>query len=122
VESNKVKLPKEVAEAIDYAREGMNWSHANILVRSVRGDWESSEMQPLRDFCRTDNFYLILAQALVNGYEVEQTPEDKVREYYESLKSEEGKDWTASNYQKACATVDILNLLNIKIKGVNDHE
>ncbi|MEC1648233.1 hypothetical protein [Bacillus halotolerans] len=60
---------------------------------------------------------MTLAAALVNGYEVEKTPEEKVREYFEKL-------WTC-----CCGTDEIeiaeetiintLNLLGIKIEGVN---
>ncbi|AZV88326.1 hypothetical protein BUN12_0062 [Bacillus amyloliquefaciens] len=67
---------------------------------------------------------LTLAAALVNGYEVKKTPEEKLREYYESLWS----DYCDSDdpfIEVACesaraAVKETLNLLGIKIEGVND--
>lgn len=69
---------------------------------------------------------LTLAAALVNGYEVEATPEDRVREYYEWLKRSrderhlagdvEGKRFKAGLLQGVLNTLDYLG---IKIEGVN---
>ncbi|MFT4448705.1 hypothetical protein ACMXZI_15510 [Bacillus subtilis] len=58
------------------------------------------------------------------GYEIEKTPEEKLREYYESLWS----DYCDSDdpfIEVACesaraAVKETLNLLGIKIEGVND--
>ena len=111
----KVRLPRDVAEALDYAREKLNWSHANILVRTCRRDWESPEMAPIDDFCTTDNKALVIAEALVNGYEIEETPEDKVREYYK----DQIRYYNDHRDSTGQAILKILNILNIKIEGVN---
>ncbi|CAM4100932.1 DUF1642 domain-containing protein [Paenibacillus alkaliterrae] len=71
--SEKVKLPREVARALNYARNRLGWTDGNILVRTIRGDWESAEMQPLNEFVQSDDDRILIAAALVNGYEVEET-------------------------------------------------
>ncbi|MDI3411819.1 hypothetical protein QKW52_22595 [Bacillus sonorensis] len=61
--------------------------------------------------------------ALINGYEVEKTPEEKVREYYEELIRDKR---VAFDYEEQLsyenmshAVRETLNLLGIKIEGVN---
>lgn len=56
----------------------------------------------------------LLMSALVNGYTVEQTPEEKVHEYYDSLNEQDGFE---SAEQDGILTT--LDLLGIKIEGVN---
>lgn len=61
----------------------------------------------------TDNLPLY-AKVIVNGYTVEETPEDKVREYYESNRGQGEYGGITTE-----AIRETLNLLGIKIKGVN---
>jgi len=57
-----------------------------------------------------------LMEALICGYEVEQTPEEKVRQYYRKLIESDPEEFT----QGALAGfIDALDLLRIKIDGVN---
>jgi len=56
---------------------------------------------------------MMLAAALINGYEVEKTPEEKVREYYESYGG------SPSAMERKEAVQDTLDLLGIEIEGVN---
>jgi hypothetical protein len=62
-------------------------------------------------------------QALICGYEVEKSPEEKVREFYEYLESEYRKSLLnkdASKYHLAIVTLQrVLNDLGIIIDGVN---
>lgn len=60
--------------------------------------------------CRTETFL----KALVNGYEVEETPEDKVRYYY-MKQSRIGDLIDSTDY----AIRHVLDLLGIKIEGIN---
>lgn len=66
---------------------------------------------------------LTLAAALVNGYEVEATPEDRVREYYAELQEKEraaqSRGVTFSLECEREGVINTLNLLGIKIEGVN---
>ena len=56
---------------------------------------------------------MTLAAALINGYEVEKTPEEKVREYYES------HGGSPSAEERKAAIRETLYKLGIKIEGVN---
>lgn len=59
-----------------------------------------------------------LSKALLIGYEVGKSPEEKVREYYEETK----RKYSSSDSIGAAVRVgvlDTLNLLGIKIGGVN---
>lgn len=56
---------------------------------------------------------MTLASALINGYEVEKTPEEKVREYYES------HGGSPSAEERKAAIRETLYKLGIKIEGVN---
>ncbi len=60
---------------------------------------------------------LTLAAALLNGYEVEKTPEEKVREYFEKLWA----DYCDTNEIEIAkeTIINTLDLLGIKIEGVN---
>lgn len=111
----KVKLPKEVADALKHARVDLKWEDGNILAKCVRGDWDLESMQILNNFCKKDDNKLTIAKALVIGYEVEQTPEDKVRNYYDecSRSADEGIR------NERFGIRNTLNILGIKIEGVN---
>lgn len=93
------------------------WTRDDILNYHLTVDWGKS-CSALNDLD-----IMTLAAALVNGYEVEKTPEEKLREYYESLWS----DYCDSDdpfIEVACesaraAVKETLNLLGIKIEGVN---
>lgn len=69
---------------------------------------------------------LTLAAALINGYEVEATPEEKVREYFEATKTRRREKRDAGDIEdqrynsgKIDGVINTLNLLGIKIEGVN---
>ncbi|QYG88290.1 hypothetical protein [Bacillus atrophaeus] len=111
----KPTITKEQAEVIEsWAMDCNGGVYKERLIRAHAddaGDWGGA-YSPLNDLD-----LLTLAAALVNGYEIEKTPEEKVREYFEKL-------WTC-----CCGTDEIeiaeetiintLNLLGIKIEGVN---
>jgi hypothetical protein len=94
--NEKVMLPKEVAEAIEDLKSG-TWTQANLLnagefVRVANPERlevdESHSAYPIAKFLSKDfhDNYPRYVSALVNGYEVEQTPEDNLRVYYEGMK------------------------------------
>ncbi|MED4523580.1 hypothetical protein P9257_05000 [Bacillus velezensis] len=66
---------------------------------------------------------LTLAAALLNGYEVEATPEDRVREYYDELqekqRTSQSRGVTFSLECEREGVINTLNLLGVKIEGVN---
>src|SRR5690348_13567984 len=121
---DKAKLPRSVAEAIDKMRYiGV----ASIMACITHWDEQNTtteELVTIHDYY-LKNPYLI-AQALVNGYEVEETPEDKVRKLFKEydgwaeqagLNGDENLEmqWIAARN----AIVETLSILNIKIEGVN---
>lgn len=66
---------------------------------------------------------LTLAAALINGYEVEATPEDRVREYFAELQEKQrtaqSRGVTFSLECEREGVINTLNLLGVKIEGVN---
>lgn len=106
----KVKLPKEVARAIQ-GQVNDDWTTIQIMRQAVRKEMMTVQNEPICEFANSDSGLETLMNALVNGFEVEETPEEKVREYY------------AHNNGEARNIIKItLNMLNIKIEGVNTYE
>jgi hypothetical protein len=121
---NKVILPKEVSKALETikyngynTRDILRMIHVDNIVGRYDSDIATLKQYAVRD---TDT----LLTALVNGYEVEKSPEDKVREYYELAKNcaeiyaLKGHKFDAEQY----AIKKTLDLLDIKIEGVNASE
>lgn len=124
----KIKVSREVAEAI---HEGLQeFGNAENLLR------EHSVI--LRDYivlwngvynCLNDVSVMELAEILVKDFEVEQTPEEKLREYYEELGVIRDKSLEAKNYHlvginasRRIGIKDTLNTLGIKIEGINAYK
>lgn len=122
---NKVKIPKEVAEAIEEANENYKYAHSPITkygvfswVTTSTGDIAVNARMALNQKYSREA-YCVLMEALVNGYEVELSKEDKVREWVkEQNKMMNGSAGKAYDWQLDGA-LHILKLLNIKIEGVN---
>ncbi len=120
---NKVTLPKEVAEAITLLRE-LWWSNVRIACALNDGHAiEGSSVGKLRKFAYVDgdNEDLILF-ALVNGYEIERTPEERLREYYghhaDKCRGIIGVE-RLEHVLKATAIKHTLDILGITIEGIN---
>jgi hypothetical protein len=126
--SDKVKLPKKVALAIESLRSAdfkiTNWDIVYAFANS-----QADEYPALIEFARQD--FDTFIKALVNGYQIEETPEDKVKEIhnkYIAMGHEKCRNYETNNnvpaanyyYAKADAIRDVLNILGIKIEGVND--
>lgn len=111
---DKVRLPKEVAEAIEHHLPGMGSQGIFDFVAGWhKHDVATVELAVIKDFYEENPFKL--AVALSVGYEVEQTPEDKVREYYN-----EQRGLIMNSQEPAHTAVKrTLDFLNIKIEGVN---
>lgn len=118
-EIKKPVITKEQADALLglYAEE---WSKEHVLEYHVTREW-TDRFSPLNDLDT-----VTLAAALINGYEVEKTPEEKVREYYEEAqrrckaRSETGDiEGLWYNAGRGYGVVDTLDILGIKIEGVN---
>ncbi|MDR7001634.1 hypothetical protein [Neobacillus niacini] len=105
----KVTVPPSVATAIaHFVNLADTKTEALTDILSLGYETEQSEII-LRHF---DGDYDLLMEALICGYQIEKSPEDKVREYYENL-------YYAA--EKTCVE-HTLDLLGIKIAGVNADE
>jgi uncharacterized protein (UPF0297 family) len=118
--TDKVKLPREVAEALDSLRE-KGYSNFTILSYVINEKYIAHlpEITTIVKAYERDDFsFDKLLNALVNGYEIEKSPEEKVREYYESL-DKRPLCSEAYGWHEAKAIKKTLDLLGIKIPGVN---
>lgn len=116
----KVKVPQEVADAIEYAKK-VHTSLTNILddVFNCGGSGDA-EMKKLAEFFKDDEIRLM--STLINGYEIKKSSEEKLREYYNCHTQDGGLENTfASGYNVGVRSgiEDALNILGIKIEGVN---
>lgn len=76
----KVKLPKEVAEAIDTISRMQNWKMRIMECMFDDSRTLSKEMSIVKTFFfNTGDNGEIIMSALVNGYEVEMTPEERIK-------------------------------------------
>ncbi|URO01734.1 hypothetical protein 268TH002_37 [Bacillus phage 268TH002] len=115
----KPTITKEQVDALLHLYSA-EWTKSDILEYHVTGEWQE------RCYSLNDLDIITLAAALVNGYEVEKTPEEKVREYYEKTKRTrderhlagdiEGKRFHDGTLVGVCNTLDYTG---IKIEGVN---
>lgn len=131
---DKVVLPKEVADAIERLRDiGITpFGIANRLDRrSPLGETGLAEYLKVVSDWKNENGWdraNVIMSALVNGYTIEKSPEEKVREYYNELINRSTRslalhDNELSRVQEfgAIAVKCTLNLLGITIEGVNDN-
>jgi hypothetical protein len=98
---NKVLLTKEQAEALESALEINGGDRAGVSQWHAQNIW-TGKQEPLGDLdLETVNV------ALYVGYEIEKGPAEKVYDYY------------LNNIERGPVIENVLNLLNIKIKGIN---
>lgn len=119
----KVKLPKEVAKAVEHVKESQSDREQIIKFHCSDFVW-TGLCEPL-NHTKLDT----LIRALYIGYEVEETPEEKVRELYENAKIAEKKcreraDGMEVNFYqgKMEGMKQTLDAYGYKIKGVNFYE
>lgn len=115
--SAQVKVPKEVAAL-------MKGTKYDILIdipymsRMATGEYPDTEaLAPIYDWYldNKDEYF----QAVVNGYEVEETPEEKVLKQFNRPVGffDKDNDTEEDIYRKGMAFV--IKTLNLKIEGVN---
>lgn len=101
----KVKVSREVAEAIEHRREKgyklKDFMNAYFVSGFIGLGCDALDRLDIETY----------AKALINGYEVEKTPQEKLLEYINSLSAEQIQ-----------VVVNSLSILNIKVSGVNDNE
>ncbi|XAG96154.1 hypothetical protein U7128_000218 [Bacillus phage KKP_4050] len=122
----KALVTEEQARSIEFLR-GVGYSDEKIMSMYVDDALGYIEMQHGRSVgCLYDLDALRFATALVNGYEVEKTPEEQIKEYHEeALKChrESKYEWDVESMQYHSGRIDgvrkTLDILGIKIEGVN---
>jgi len=95
----KVTVPKEVAEAIENARR-RGASDFVILNRAVNGVVTvSNEIIRKWAFGQDGGSPDLLMRAIVNGYEIEKSPEEKLRNIFEEYRANyrSTEDWERDN-------------------------
>lgn len=117
---DKVRLPREVAEAIEGLRSLGYGPYA--IVCMVHEKRNEPGIDVIRRYAPLHHGELM--QALVNGYEVEYTPEDRVRNYHKELLECIEKNPTMERAQcewrsEVEGIEKTLDFLNIKIEGIN---
>lgn len=120
--SEKVKLPREVAEALDELRLKSIYP-IRVAMDIIYGDECGGDQVAIKQFCESDRSRRVeyIACALVNGYEVEETPEDKVKFLFQKhLENQQTSFGDTRESKTICTTIHfVLDTLNIKIDGVN---
>lgn len=117
----KVKLSQEQARALENAMKDNDIEYV-ITAHATAGEWVPDEKRALNELSVAD-----LARALLIGYDVEQTAEEKLAEYYQERKKwaqqaleRDERHSYAINAARAQAVNATLSLLGIKVKGIND--
>lgn len=129
---SKVLLPKEVAEAIENVWDKVvgGLGPRDSVKHTWLTNWQTlceefPEQEPiLLEYFRENPVNYV--ESLVNGYEVEQTPEDKLREYIENNRTwtDRPGDYAISERQRYVGrnqgVMMTLSILGITIEGIND--
>jgi hypothetical protein len=122
----RVTLPREVAEAIETLKQ-QGYTEYGIITLADDRPYCISEEKVIFDYLH-QNFAensVKLMSALVNGYEIEKSPEEKVREYYNKSRETLGFYMNDATYNEGYydGVLDgiktTLDLLEIKVPGVN---
>ena len=113
--TEKVKVSKEVAEAIKTLSENHSKDHILYLIANDKERILRRFDMYAVDYLKKNTSPLQLARILINGYEVEQTPEEKLQALYKDCKYSHDSD--DETFAKGIKTA--LNILGIKINGVN---
>ena len=116
----KINLPKEVAEAIEDFRRTQSLNRY-ILSKAYINDMDDNaneRVKVVHKFCSENSNFEMFLQALVNGYEIEQTPEEKLRELYKKW-TEQHETGVIDRQDEISGMVQTLSILGITIEGVN---
>jgi hypothetical protein len=97
----KVMISKEEAVALENALEISGGDKSNVVQWHARDIWDGKQA-PLNDLGLDE-----VCTALYVGYEIEPGPEEEALDYYQK------------NPDVAPVIGDVLNILNIQIKGIN---
>lgn len=118
----KVKVSKEVAEAIEDVRS-VNYTDFQIIQDIIEDEGKTAygtKMPVLIKFAKysTENQQTLFL-ALANGYEVEKTPEEMVAEQYRSRQRMYDKFGNDEDYGAMEGIEFVAKAYGLKIEGVN---
>lgn len=113
--NEKITLPRGVSESIERLRS-KGYTDAHIVHDIERGISSEVLNEYFYDKASPDD----LMRALVIGYEVERTPEERLRDYYEYL--QRIKSDSIYDDLRAEAVEETLDILGITVEGINDKE
>lgn len=107
MENQKVTVPIHVAAALEKYNNKDNKGEVYLNIKSI--GYESEDTATILGYLDDNS----LLSALINGYEIAKTPEDKLRYYYRSL------DMRSREADEAYGINTALDILGIKIEGIN---
>jgi hypothetical protein len=111
---DKVKITQEQADLIKELLVD-EWDKDTIIECAVKRSFGIKKFEPLSNMQTT-----VLASALINSFEVEETPEDKVIKRFVHWKKMRCVGEDSKTFELLIEGAEtILNDLNIKIAGVN---
>lgn len=123
--SEKVKVGKEVADCIDWFRteNGVEWEN-NVLLSLAQSELDGHTFPKIEPLLQYSTFEV--AQMLINGYEVEKSPEEqlsaiyndeKAKLYVTQIMQDPAKYANHKSFMRGVETT--LEVLGIKIEGIN---
>lgn len=123
--TEKIKVSQGIANAIDgyitrnikYYELSLESAVEDLIVCHPNIDWEDyldGEFKELENITTYD-----LMRVLVLGYEVEKTPEDKVREIYSTYNVSDDVFPAFFYCDITAVIIDVLDALSVKIEGIN---
>ena len=106
----KIKVEKEIFEALKFWEERNRNSLEDVLyIRQHQGGFISQKLAPINNLSIED-----LCKCLIIGYELEETPEEKLLDLYKNsvINGYEGVQFRRG-------INETLKILDIKVKGIN---
>lgn len=115
---DKVKVSPRVAEAIEYVKTETGTTEEAVTYY-VLGDFARKDIREVLNNVP----FITIVRALVDGYEVEQTPEEKIAELYFECHKKTTSCVAPPSYNEYVGVMTGITLtldhLGMKIKGVN---
>ena len=104
----KVKVNKELFEALEFAENKVDGGLTKVI--ALFFDSEEYANKVIQPIYRYEIEYILEIHKY--GYELEETPEEKALEYYKRM-------CPLGTYTRMCVQ-EILDILDIKVKGINE--
>lgn len=118
---DKVKLPKVVAEAIENQRNKeclSNYGMIQLWDRMKNPEHLNEHMKIMKNYFK-DKCADLYVEVVVNGYEVEMTPEEKVKMVFDGYACMDKNIGLFSGPDVACVIARVCETFGKEIEGVN---